>query len=256
MSDSSRSMHGSHSDGAPRFRMLDPYERRFFGGVLLILLCGWGFVALADNVMDGETQSFDERVLLALRHPDDPGDPLGSESWEEVGRDITALGGYAFLTILFLGVCGFLALSGRRQMLRFLVVAVVGGFIVTMGLKSAFQRPRPDVVAHRSYAGTTSFPSGHSMMSMVVFLTMGALLARICKTRTLKLYCLVFALSLSILVGCSRVYMGVHYPTDVMAGWSGGLIWATLSCLVASWLERRGVIGLHEHPLDEIEGTL
>ena len=84
------------------------------------------------------------------------------------------------------------------------------------------------------------------MMSMVIFLTLGALLSRISKTKRLKIYCVSFAVVLSLLVGCSRMYVGVHYPTDVLAGWSMGVVWATLSCLGTSWLERRGVIGLHE----------
>lgn len=227
-------------------RMLDPYEWLIFGGLLLVVICTWGFIAIAENVADGATQSFDERVLQALRAPDDPADPIGSEQLEEIGRDITALGGYAFLIILVLGVCGFLALAGRRQMFWFLLVSVIGAYAFMMSMKAYYQRPRPDVVTHHSYVDTSSFPSGHSMMSMVIFLTLGALLARISKTKRLKIYCVSFAVVLSLLVGCSRMYVGVHYPTDVLAGWSMGVVWATLSCLGTSWLERRGVIGLHE----------
>jgi undecaprenyl-diphosphatase len=226
--------------------MLDLYERMIFGGLLVVFLCGWSFLAIAANVVDGDTQSLDERILISLRTPGDPHEPLGSESWQEVGRDLTALGGYAFLTLLLLGVCGFLLLAGRRQMMGFLLLSVVGAYLAMMGLKSFYQRPRPELISHFSHVETSSFPSGHSMMSMVVFLTLGALLARISKSMRLKIYCVSFALLLSLLVGCSRVYVGVHYPSDVLAGWSMGVFWATLSCLAASWFERRGVGGLHE----------
>jgi len=227
-------------------RMLDPYERLILGGLLLVVLCSWAFISLSADVMRGQTQSVDERILLALRTNGDPTDPIGSEVWEDIGRDITALGGYAFLILLLFGVSGYLFLARKREMGWFLIAAVVSGFIMTMTLKSVFQRPRPDVVTHISYVATSSFPSGHSMMSMVVFLTMGALLARISKRRRLKIYCMTVAVVLSLLVGCSRVYVGVHYPTDVLAGWSAGVVWATMACLIASWLERKGVIGLHE----------
>ena len=250
LGDSSQSGLDASSSNIPKqkrsVRMLDPYERKFFGGLLVVALAGWAFIAIASNVVVGDTQSLDERILLALRTAGDPTDPIGSEGWEEVGRDLTALGGYAFLILLMVGVCGFLILSKRRQMLWFLLVSVLGAFALMMALKSVFQRPRPELTTHFSYVSTSSFPSGHSMMSMVVFLTLGALLARISKQTRLKVYCLSFAVALSLLVGCSRVYVGVHYPTDVLAGWSVGVVWATLNCMVASWLERRGVIGLHE----------
>lgn len=230
----------------PFLRMLDPYERLILGSLLLVIMCGWAFVSLSADVMRGQTQSIDEQILLALRTPGDPTDPIGPEVMEDLGRDVTALGGYAFLILLMVGVTGYLFLAGKRQMGWFLIAAVVSGFIMTMTLKSAFQRPRPDVVSHQSYVATSSFPSGHSMMSMIVFLTMGALLARISAKRRLKIYAMSVAVFLSLLVGCSRVYVGVHYPTDVLAGWSAGVVWATLACLIASWLERKGVIGLHE----------
>ncbi|MBD3675729.1 MAG: phosphatase PAP2 family protein [Planctomycetaceae bacterium] len=226
--------------------MLDPYERLILGSLLLVILCGWGFVALSEEVMEGDTQSIDERILLALRVEGDPTDPIGSAVWEDIGRDITALGGYAFLVLLMVGVTGYLFLAKKDHMGWFLIAAVVSGFLMTMALKSAFERPRPTVVTHHSYVETSSFPSGHSMMSMIVFLTMGALLARISKRRRLKIYCMTVAVILSLLVGCSRVYVGVHYPTDVLAGWSAGVVWATLSCMTAGILERKGVIGLHE----------
>lgn len=247
MSNGERSVDsGADNLKKPFLRMLDPYERLILGSLLLVVICGWGFLSLSAEVMQGDTQSLDERILLALRVDGDPTDPIGSEVWEDIGRDITALGGYAFLILLLVGVTGYLFLAGNGQMGCFLIASIVSGFIMTMTLKSVYQRPRPDVVTHISYVSTSSFPSGHSMMSMIVFLTMGALLARISKRRRLKIYVMSVAVFLSLLVGCSRMYVGVHYPTDVLAGWSAGVVWATLACLIASWLERKGIIGLHE----------
>ncbi len=109
-------------------------------------------------------------------------------------------------------------------------------------LKQLFSRPRPDLVPHESFVYTASFPSGHSMMAAVTYLTLGALLARVQPRRQVKAYLLVLAALVTLLVGISRVYLGVHWPTDVLAGWAAGAIWALLSWLVARWLQRRGQV--------------
>jgi undecaprenyl-diphosphatase len=122
------------------------------------------------------------------------------------------------------------------------IVAVVGGQVLSTLLKYFIDRPRPDIVHHLSHVYTTSFPSGHSMMSAVVYLTLGALLARFVPQRALKLYFIGLAMFLTFLVGVSRVYMGVHWPTDVLAGWTAGLVWAIACWLVARQLQRRHVV--------------
>lgn len=211
-------------------------------GLLIVVAGTWAFIEIADEVLEGETQHFDERVLIALRDPANPSRPIGPSWMAEVGRDITALGGYLMLTFVLVAVAGFLGLSGRRRTMCFLLVAVVGGYLLVMGLKSAFQRPRPDVVPHLSYVSNSSFPSGHSMMSAVVYLTLGTLLAAVVKDFRLKAYFLCVAVLLSALVGASRVYMGVHYPTDVLAGWTAGLVWSTGCWALARRLQQRGQI--------------
>ena len=124
----------------------------------------------------------------------------------------------------------------------FVLIATSGGLVLSLILKAAFSRPRPSIVPHLSYVHTSSFPSGHSIMSAVVYLTLGALLTQLVGKVQLKFYFLFVAAALSFLVGLSRTYMGVHYPTDVLAGWTVGLVWATLCWVVARSLQKRGII--------------
>ena len=222
----------------------------WLGGLDLILLLAvfamatglWTFIAIADSVAEGKTQRIDDRLIRALRNPDDPSDPIGPEWMEEVGRDLTALGGVAVLSLMTVAVVGFLLIRRAYHAVGFLLGATVGGLVLSLVLKNHFARPRPELVPHLSAVYTSSFPSGHSMLSAVVYLTLGALLARLVKGPALKVYVLVVAMLLTILVGVSRVYMGVHYPTDVLAGWSVGLSWAILCWLAARRLQREGVV--------------
>jgi undecaprenyl-diphosphatase len=210
---------------------------------VLVLVAGvLGFYRLAGAVRAGRTQHLDEQILRSLRDPDDPSRTIGPPWAGEVGRDLTALGGVACLCLITAAVAGFLLLTRKYAALAFLLLAIGGGLLLSTLLKSAFDRPRPDVVPHLSYVGTSSFPSGHSMLSAVVYLTLGSLLARLVEPVRLKVYFLVVALLLSFLVGSSRVYLGVHYPSDVLAGWCAGLAWAVLCWLLARYLQRRGTV--------------
>jgi undecaprenyl-diphosphatase len=211
--------------------------------LLIIFLGTWAFLALAHEVRTEATQDLDERVMLATRRVDDPGVPIGPAWVQDAARDITALGGYSVLILLVAMVAGFLHLHGKRGEARFLVAAAISGYLVGSGLKAYFVRPRPTVVPHLQEAFQTSFPSGHSMMSAIIYLTLGALLTQFAgNLPRLRIYFLLCALLLTGIVGISRVYLGVHYPTDVLAGWTAGLVWANLCSLVAARLQRRGVI--------------
>jgi undecaprenyl-diphosphatase len=212
--------------------------------VLLILVPAgvWAFVVLADAVTEGETESFDERVLLALRNRAVVSDPLGPAWVEDMGRDVTALGGTVFLTLLTLAVSGYLLLDSKRHAALLVLIAVGGGVLLSATLKRSFDRPRPDLFPHGQYVSTASFPSGHSMVSAATYLTLGALLARVQSRPALKAYVLILAALLMFAVGASRVYLGVHWPTDVLAGWTAGATWALLCWLVARWLQRRGQV--------------
>jgi undecaprenyl-diphosphatase len=202
----------------------------------------WLFADLADDVLGGDTSRFDESVLLMLRRADDPATPIGPSWLAEAGRDITAIGGTAVLVLMITAVSGYLWLVRKHGAMWLVLASTIGGLLLSSLLKYFFARPRPDVVPHLADVHTASFPSGHSMMSAVVYLTLGALLARLVARPLVKLYFLGVACLLTGLVGASRVYFGVHYPTDVLAGWLAGLVWATLCWLVARWLQNRGQV--------------
>lgn len=212
--------------------------------MVIALVCGglWAFIELADEVREGDTHAMDEAILLAMRNPADRNDPIGPGWIEEMGRDFTALGGLAVLTLIGLIAVGYLILRHKGRTAFYLAATVGGGILVSTLLKSGFDRPRPDLVPHGSIVYTASFPSGHSMMAAVVYLTAGALLARSDSRPAVKLYLLAVAIFLTVLVGISRVYLGVHWPTDVLAGWTAGATWALLCWLGARMLQRRGEI--------------
>jgi undecaprenyl-diphosphatase len=209
---------------------------------LVLLAALLTFVAVADNVAGGNTERFDDWAVKVLRQPDDLAKPRGPPWLWEVGRDMTALGGIAFLSLLTASVAGFLWLRKMYGAMLLVLVATGSGLVVSLLLKHSFHRPRPELVPHLSHVYTSSFPSGHAMLSATVFLTLGALLGRFVHQRVLKAYFLLVAVTLTLLVGLSRVYMGVHYPTDVLAGWTAGLAWALACWLVARALQHRGVI--------------
>jgi undecaprenyl-diphosphatase len=211
------------------------------GMVLLLFVIGagvWGFGVLAGEVQEGETSSFDRKILLSMRQPGDLS-PKGSPSFQEAARDVTGLGGVTILSLVTLVSVGFLILDGKKHMAAFAAGAVAGGTALSFVLKDIFHRPRPEIVPHVVYASSSSFPSGHSMMSAVVYLTLGTLLARSQERKRLKAYFLLIAAFLSVIVGVSRVYLGVHWPTDVLAGWMAGSVWAALCWFTARWLQSR-----------------
>jgi undecaprenyl-diphosphatase len=208
--------------------------------ILLALLTGaiWAFAEISDEVVEGETHGFDQRILLSLRDADDLSDPVGPKWVEEMGRDLTALGGVAILTLITVITAGYEFFNGRRATALLILLAVVGALLLSQGLKSAFDRPRPELVPHGSYVYTKSFPSGHSMLSAAVYLTVASLVARTLRERWARIYIFAAAVLLTFLVGISRVYLGVHWPTDVLAGWCGGAAWALVCMLIAQRLLR------------------
>ncbi|MDN3564628.1 phosphatase PAP2 family protein [Paeniroseomonas aquatica] len=207
--------------------------------VVAALLLGFGM--LAEEVLEGDTSAFDSAVILALRAAGNPADPIGPPWFEEMGRDVTALGSFVFLGFVLAAVVGYLMLIQKRGAALLMAVAVLGGAMVSTLLKLGFDRPRPDIV-HTARVFTASFPSGHATLSAVTFLTIGALLTRLTIDGRVKVYFMGLAVFLTVMVGLSRLYLGVHYPTDVLAGWCVGSAWAILCWSGALWLQRRGTV--------------
>ena len=204
--------------------------------VLAIAIALLAFLGLADEVMEGETGAFDEALLLALRTSTDTHDPLGPRWLEQAAGDITALGGVTVLAIVTLAAIGFLLADGKPRTAMLVIASIGGGTLLSTLLKLGYARPRPDLVPHGVEVYTASFPSGHALGAAVVFLTLGGLLSWSQPRRRIKIYILTLAVVLTILVGVSRVYLGVHWPTDVLAGWTIGAAWALAWALSsAAW---------------------
>jgi undecaprenyl-diphosphatase len=215
-------------------------EPRMLLGLLAVVLSFWGFAAIADYALEGEARGIDEAILLAMRSPGDASDPLGPLWVEELARDVTALGSMFFVVLVTLASGAFLVLAHKARLALYLVLAVGTGATVSQLLKAAFGRPRPELVAHGQAVFTSSFPSGHSMLATITFLTVAAVLASAQPDRRLKAYLLTLAVLLSLAVGVTRIYLGVHWPTDVLAGWTAGSGWALLCWLLARRLRRSG----------------
>lgn len=220
------------------------WARRHIEHTVLIILgiaigLIWALAELTDEVFEGSTTDLDRDILLFLRTPGDLTNPIGPLWLEEVGRDLTALGGIAVLTIMTVVVGLYFALSRRFTTAVYLWAAVSTGILVSTFAKLYFDRARPDLVPHGSIVQTASFPSGHSMMAAVCYLTLGVLLAQAQDTLRLKIYVLSVAIFITLLVGVSRVYLGVHWPTDVAAGWLAGAFWALLCVLVSKAFAHR-----------------
>lgn len=233
-------------------RWIAGHELSVLLALLAVVLSVWMFAEIADEVREGDSSRFDREAIRLLRRADDPSQPIGPGWLHEAGRDLTALGGFAVLTLVTASVLGFLVLTRNYGAAGLIAAATIGGYVVSTLLKWAFARERPDIVPHLSIVTSYSFPSGHSMQAAAVYLTLGTLLAQLVDRALLRVYFLGIALLLAFLVGLSRVYLGVHYPSDVLAGWSAGLGWAALCWLVARYLQSRGRVEDHiEVPADQ-----
>jgi len=206
--------------------------------LLLAVIALLGFAGLADAVNEGETNGFDRRVISALRSPTNSTAQIGPPWLLQAAHDITGLGGATVLTLITVMIVGYLLLVRRRAAALLTAVTIVGATLLSTSLKIAFDRPRPELLTHAVEVDSASFPSGHALLSAVAYLTVGGLLMRTQTGAAAKIYVLASAVLLTVLIGISRVYLGVHWPTDVLAGWCVGATWALLCWLVALWLER------------------
>ena len=221
------------------YRKLTRNELTGVGWLLLVGLGVWAFVEIAGDVIQGDTHAWDTSWLLHLRTPGDPSDPIGPDWFEEGMRDLTAMGSVVALGSFAGAAVGLLYLKRRPWVAAFVLIAVLSGTGVSTIMKSSFDRPRPELVPHETEIYTKSFPSGHSAMSSLVYLTLAAVAARTERDRRTKRFLVGLAIVLSLAIAVSRVYLGVHWPSDVAAGWVFGTTWAIASWLAFRWLQRR-----------------
>lgn len=198
------------------------------------------FIEIADEMTEGESHGFDIAVLQWL-HPDaaNPSDPVGPYWMDHAAADLTALGSVAVLSVIVLLAVGFLILRRRWVEALIVVAASAGGLAISQGLKSFFGRERPPEIYRAGEVLNASFPSGHAMLSAVIFLTLGAILSQATARGPVRIYIMLAAMGLALVVGLTRVYLGVHWATDVLAGWAVGAAWAALCWLAARWLRKR-----------------
>ncbi|WP_370545461.1 phosphatase PAP2 family protein [Caulobacter sp. 17J80-11] len=227
------------SDLLPRALRLARTEIGALAAVAVAALGLWGFASVAEEMAEGETHAFDQAVLAALRPTADPSHPIGPHWLESALTDVTALGGPGVLTLFAVMAVGFVLIQRRPAAAALIIVSLGGGVVLSQGLKAAFGRDRPALTYRAVEALNPSFPSGHAMLSAVFYLTLGAVMARVLGKKRLKAYVLGWAILLTLLIGFSRIYLGVHWATDVLAGWSLGAAWAMLCWLAAYLLERR-----------------
>jgi undecaprenyl-diphosphatase len=228
-------------------RRLERHELAWLGGGLVFCVLLYAFIALAGEVMDGDTRALDTAVLRALRNADDPATPIGPAWLETALVDVTALGGPTVIWLVVAAVVGFLCLQARYRTAMMVAVAAGSGEILNQLLKLVFMRPRPSVVPHLRDVTSASFPSGHAMESAIVYLTLGVMLMRVAERGITKLYCLAIAMLVTFLVGSSRVYLGVHYPTDVLGGWILGFLWASVCWFMERRLDTTSGVAAERH---------
>ena len=214
-------------------RWIGLHDREFAAAIVVIGLGVFVVLELGVYVRTEEANAFDRAVLMAMRSPAGIDDPIGPRWFEEMGRDVTALGGVLVVGSVAFSSIAYALLRRARATAALLFVSIGGGFVLSLALKSLYARPRPDLVSHGSIVYTQSFPSGHSMLAATTYLTIAAILVQLQPRRRLKAFVLAVAVVATLSVGASRVYLGVHWPSDVLAGWAAGAAWAALVWYVA-----------------------
>jgi len=204
------------------------------------LLFVFGFVAL--DVAARKLSAFDRYIIFALRKSAEQPVPIGPPWLQEAARDVTSLGSITVLLMITIAVAGYLFLARKPGVAWLMLIAVFGGLALNNLLKFVFARPRPDIVSHAPRVFTTSFPSGHATLSAITYLTIAALLARAYPSPVLDLYFILLAAVLTVLIGVSRIYLGVHFPTDILGGWCIGTAWALGYWVLMAWLQQGGQI--------------
>jgi len=201
-----------------RPRWLDP--ALILLAVSLLGLSGY----LASELLEGESFAFDRYILLALRRPGHLNVPIGPVWLQQSAIDISALGGFTLMWLAGGTAIALFVRAGRHAQAAWLALSLIGASMLDALLKQWLHRPRPDIVPHLARVTSASFPSGHAMIAATVYLTLALMIADAWpRTRRIAV---VLAVTLVVLIGVSRVYLGVHWPSDVLAGWSLGIVWA------------------------------
>ncbi|TVR28736.1 MAG: phosphatase PAP2 family protein [Balneolaceae bacterium] len=226
----------------PKLKKLLQKEFLILFGFLFLLLFVWGGIELRELFIVDRAQQFDEWMLLSFRDADNLQYLFGPHWVDEAVRDITALGGPAVLTFMIAIVTIYLLLRKKYKSALLVVVVTIGGLLISLLLKDIFLRERPDIVPALMVETSPSFPSGHSMLSAVVYLTLGSLLSRIETNPRIRVYIISIAILTAIMIGLTRIMLGVHFPTDVLVGWIVGFFWATLCWFFMMVLQEQKVV--------------
>jgi undecaprenyl-diphosphatase len=201
------------------------------------------FADIAEDYDEDEARGFDMQVLTSLHPGPDLADPIGPAWLDRAAQDFSAFGSLAIICTIALVVIGFMVMQKRFAQAGMLVFALAGGLLLSETMKGIFERTRPPEIYHMAGALNASFPSGHALLSTVFYLTLGAMLARLLQRRRNKVYAISIALVIALLVGLTRIYLGVHWASDVLAGWSLGASWAMTCWLLEWWVEKKTKLG-------------
>ena len=207
------------------------------GALAIITLGTMTFVEIADDMTDADGQAFDQMVLHWMQPV--AGQPRGPWWLHEAAADITSLGGIAVLTLFAVVALGMLLILRKWLSALLLLIGLAGGVALSEGLKALFQRERPPAAFQAVETLNASFPSGHALLSTVFYLTVAVMMTRAFPRRRLKAYVLGVGMAFALMVGLTRVYLGAHWASDVMAGWCVGAAWAMALWLVSYAVERR-----------------
>ncbi len=190
-----------------------------------VLLIGWIIAALLAK--DGLV-GIDQMMVGSYPHPG-PNETAAAGRLESIARDVTGLGSNTILTLVTIVATMLLGRFGRPGAAAFLVTTAISGFVLNSLAKMLFERPRPDLSSVTVAAETSSFPSSHAMLSAVIFLALAVVITREMSNRPAAIVVILTAITATVLVGLTRVYLGIHWPSDVLTGWVLGSAWVLLA---------------------------
>lgn len=217
-----------------RYQMPAGLPLRLLAGLAAVAGLFFLFLKIWSEVAEGDARALDASILLSLRVAGRPDVPIGPTWLKQSMIEISSLGGTTVLVLLIFAACAYLVIKGARARALMLATATLTGAGAIFLLKNVLGRPRPELIDHLVAAQSMSFPSGHAANSALVYLTIAALAGDVEQDHSVRIYIMAVAMSLTILIGLSRLYLGVHWPSDVAAGWAFGAGWALAWRLAAT----------------------